>query len=73
VAYNAPVKPKPGARVLASAGGRAVLVRGRYGKGSVTVWCAPAAGESAADHPLFFDWNDWPAFIARAVHLETTP
>ncbi len=67
VAYNAPVTPKAGAEVLAQVGGRPVLVRGRYGKGTVTVWCAPAAGESMADHPLFFDWKDWPAFIAEAV------
>jgi len=57
-------KPKDGAKVLVTAGGKPVLVSWAVGDGHVAVFAGTVMGVTGGGHVPFWEWVDWPAVLA---------
>ncbi len=61
------VTPKPGAKVLLTAGGKPLLVAWQYGKGRVAVFAGSVMGDPKAGQLPFWAWDGWPAAMAETI------
>jgi len=64
--YHA-VTPKPGAKVLLTAGGKPLLIAGSYGKGHVAVFAGSVMGDPKDGQVPFWAWDGWPAVMAETL------
>lgn len=62
------VETKKAAVTLVTADKAPIVVVWRYGKGKVAVILAQPLGEAPPGGTAFWDWPDWPAFMARLVN-----
>jgi uncharacterized membrane protein len=67
------VTPRPGAKVLVTAGGKPLLVAGTYGKGRVAVFAGTLLGDPPAGALPFWAWNGWPTVLAQTVRWLAEP
>jgi hypothetical protein len=65
------VTPKPGAKVLLTAGGKPLLVTWPYGKGRVAVFTGSVMGDPKAGQVPFWAWGGWPAIMAETINWLT--
>ncbi len=66
-----PLTPKPGAKVLLTAGGKPLLIAGVYGKGRVAVFAGSVMGDPAKSQLPFWQWDGWPAVLAQTARWLT--
>jgi len=64
--YHA-VTPKPGAKVLLTAGGKPLLVTGTFGKGRVAVFAGSVMGDPQPGQMPLWEWEGWPAVVADTI------
>ena len=57
------VTPKKGAEVVLTAGGKPVLILGKYGKGKVAVLTLSPTGVAEEGEKAWWDWNGWPPLM----------
>ena len=67
------LKAKPGARVLATAGGRPFLVMGRHGTGRVIACAGTVLGRTPAGACAFWTWRDWPRLLGATMTVHPMP
>ena len=65
--YYHALPTRNGAEVLVKAGGVPVLVRRSYGDGEILVFLGTPCGRSGPGCLPFWQWEDWPALLARMV------
>lgn len=58
---------KKDASVLLRAGGKPLLVSGKYGKGEVVVFLGTVCGPASEPPPAFWKWKNWPALAAEII------
>jgi uncharacterized membrane protein len=60
---------KPDAQVLAGAGAVPLVVQGKVGRGRIVVFLNSVLGEKVAGAPgvPFWEWADWPKFMAAVL------
>ena len=57
------VTPKPGAEVVLTAGGKPVLILGKYGQGKVAVLTLSPTGIGAKGETAWWDWAGWSQLV----------
>ncbi|HEY5315545.1 MAG TPA: hypothetical protein VIK18_23645, partial [Pirellulales bacterium] len=61
------LRPKPGAEVVASAGGEPLILAGKAGRGRVVAVLATPLGEVADHETAWWDWPGWPGLLSRVA------
>ncbi|MBS3764611.1 MAG: hypothetical protein KGZ25_15035, partial [Planctomycetes bacterium] len=64
---HSPLQVRDGARVLIKAAGHPVLVRGKSGKGRVSVFAGTVCGERQPGDLPFWVWDGWPMILSREL------
>ncbi|MBU4285400.1 MAG: hypothetical protein KKD76_00720 [Verrucomicrobia bacterium] len=59
--------PKPGTKVLVTAGGKPFLVSGACGKGKVIACAGTVLGTAPAGTKVFWGWSGWPQLLAKCL------
>jgi uncharacterized membrane protein len=59
--------PKPGAKVLVTAGGKPFLVSAPCGKGQVIACAGTVLGKAPAGTNVFWNWSGWPQLLAKCL------
>ena len=63
------VKVRPGAVVMATAGGKPAIVYGRCGKGRVAAFLLAPLGEVSPGATAFWNWPEWPRLMQGVVRM----
>jgi uncharacterized membrane protein len=66
------VVPKEEAEIILRAGKHPLLVSGKYGKGSVTVFTGTPMGVPASGDTPFWKWSQWPKLMQRIAEQGET-
>ncbi|MCG2659950.1 MAG: glutamine amidotransferase, partial [Kiritimatiellae bacterium] len=66
------LKPKNDSKVMLYAGNRPLMIIGNYGKGKIVVFLGSTLGTGKTEGIPFWEWQDWPACLSRAIRELTT-
>jgi len=67
------LKPKPGAKVLLTAGEKPLLIVGEHGSGRVAVFAGTCQGYAPEGQIPFWRWDGWPVLLGRTLHQLAPP
>lgn len=65
--YYHNVNAKNGVEILMWAGDKPVLLKRKYGKGSVIVFTGTVMGDKQKDEKPFWEWEKWPKIMAEMI------
>ena len=71
--YHNRIMPKADAVVVVTAGEQPILALGKHGQGRTAVFAGTVCGVVPEGVTAFWDWDDWPVFLAGVIEWLWSP